>query len=337
MIITGKGTGLSQASLARKIGNGCDDWLTRVQVVKKGKQRFVAWVTVKGDKMYEFVDLFNKEKRIGSSTAALKRSIDCNKKVVLHGVKGKSVEDIKKLLGGEKVLNVLKKHNTAFVVMDKESYVQAAISGQKKIEVSRYVDRPHDPLKAVSKKLTKMYQELVGVVDELRQQISQLTKKLERRKVSSELSTESVPTLPNESAVDPTPQTKKGSGNISILDKVVAKSKVLTKAKKQVMERVKTATLYHEQIDSNLMEDENVDNDSDKEITSPQLNENNKRSARVTVKDAVTGKMPARLGSLNKGSSRLSVTPRRTGASDDKKDDEESARSGGRTVSSSPE
>jgi len=57
-----------------KIGEEYGDWLTRVQVIKKkGQHRFVAWMTVKGDRIYEFVEFFNKQKRTSNTTDASNR------------------------------------------------------------------------------------------------------------------------------------------------------------------------------------------------------------------------------------------------------------------------
>ena len=63
-----------------------------------------------------------------SGCKAFKQNGDCAKKIVLHGVKGKSDEYIK-------VKNVLKKHNTAFVVMETETYAEALLRNVKSMSV----------------------------------------------------------------------------------------------------------------------------------------------------------------------------------------------------------
>ncbi len=161
-----------------KIGLDSGDRLTRVQVIKKGPNRFVAWVTVVSDNIYPFVDFFNSSKKMSGCRAALKHSTDCAKKVVLHGVKGRSEDDIKAMLGASKVRNVLKKHNTAFVVLESETYAEAVLRNNvpipAEVEAQRFNQRPRDPIKAVSKRLTKMYKELLAVVTDLSRQVSEL-------------------------------------------------------------------------------------------------------------------------------------------------------------------
>ena len=75
-------------------------------------------------------------------------------------------------------MNVLKKHDTAFVVMESETYAEALLRNVQsmpvEVEAKRFLPRPRDPVKAVSKRLTKMYQELLAVVDDLRHQVSVL-------------------------------------------------------------------------------------------------------------------------------------------------------------------
>ena len=51
-------------ALARSIGMNYSEWVTRVQVIKGDKGHFIVLVNVKGDKIYEFVDEFNKTGRI---------------------------------------------------------------------------------------------------------------------------------------------------------------------------------------------------------------------------------------------------------------------------------
>ena len=178
VIITGRCDDLPKSALARKIGVDSGDRLTRVQVIKKGPNRFVAWVTVVSDNIYPFVDFFNSSKKMSGCRAALKHSTDCAKKVVLHGVKGRSEDDIKAMLGASKVRNVLKKHNTAFVVLESETYAEAVLRNNvpipAEVEAQRFNQRPRDPIKAVSKRLTKMYKELLAVVTDLSRQVSEL-------------------------------------------------------------------------------------------------------------------------------------------------------------------
>ncbi len=108
----------------------------------------------------------------------LQHNTDCAKKVVLHGVKGWSEDDIKAMLGASKVRNVLKKHNTAFVVLESETYAEAVLRNNvpipAEVEAQRFNQRPRDPIKAVSKRLTKMYKELLAVVTDLSRQVSEL-------------------------------------------------------------------------------------------------------------------------------------------------------------------
>ncbi len=110
--------------------------------------------------------------------AALKHSTDCAKKFVLHGIKGRSEDDIKAMLGASKVRNVLKKHNTAFVVLESETYAEAVLRNNvpipAEVEAQRINQRPRDPIKAVSKRLTKMYKELLAVVNDLSRQVSEI-------------------------------------------------------------------------------------------------------------------------------------------------------------------
>ena len=309
VVITGNGNGVSQSSLARKIGEEFGDWLNRVQVIKrKGQQRFVAWVTVKGDRIYDFVELFNKERRIGNSTAAPKRSVDCTRKVVVHGMKNMSVDDIKKLLGPEKVASVLKKRDTAFVVMGDETYAQAVLSGENKVKatVTRYVERPHDPLKAVNKRLTKMYEELLTVVDGLRRQVTELTKELAKTKGREGNKTVPIPeqkvaqrTAPDlmeaeeqrsATPLPAVPVAQLSAENQQILEQVNATSPVFARVKKEIA----ALALASARKRYGLTEDEpvivDVDDDSEKEIQSPQLNDNKKRSARITLGDLMSNK-----------------------------------------------
>lgn len=92
---------------------------------------------VKGDRIYEFVVFDSKERRIGNSTAASKRGIDCTTKVVVRGMKNMSVDDIKKLLGSEMVA---KKRDNTFLVMGDEIYAQAVLSRENKLKdtLTRY-------------------------------------------------------------------------------------------------------------------------------------------------------------------------------------------------------
>ncbi len=60
---------------------------------------------------------------------------DCGKKVVLHGVKGRSEDDIKAMLRVSKARNVLKKHNTSFVVLESVRNVEAVLPNNVPIPV----------------------------------------------------------------------------------------------------------------------------------------------------------------------------------------------------------
>ncbi len=61
VIITRRCDDFPKSSLARKIGLDSGDRLTRVQVIKNGLNRFVAWVTVVSDNIYPFVDFFQQQ------------------------------------------------------------------------------------------------------------------------------------------------------------------------------------------------------------------------------------------------------------------------------------
>ncbi len=56
---------------------------------------------------------------------------------------------------------MLKKHNTAFVVLESETYAEAVLRNNvpspAAVEAQRFNQRPRDPIKVVSKRLTKMY------------------------------------------------------------------------------------------------------------------------------------------------------------------------------------
>ncbi len=115
---------------------------------------------------------------MGNRKVVLKKKKKNSKKVVFHGVKGRSEDDIKAMLGASKVRNVLKKHNSAFVVLESETYAEAVLRNNVpipvEVEAQRFNQRPRDPIKAVSKRLTKMYKELLTVVTDLSRQVSEL-------------------------------------------------------------------------------------------------------------------------------------------------------------------
>ena len=96
-------------------------------------------MTVKGYCIYEFVELFNKQRWIGNSTAAPKCSVDCTGTVVVHVMKNMSADDIK-LLVPDFAASVLKKRDTAFVVMGDETCagVVRTMSRTRSLDTSRY-------------------------------------------------------------------------------------------------------------------------------------------------------------------------------------------------------
>jgi hypothetical protein len=228
-------------------------------------------------------------------------------------MKNMSVDDIKKLLGPEKVASVLKKRDTAFVVMGDETYARAVLSGENKVKatVTRYVERPHDPLKAVNKRLTKMYEELLTVVDGLRRQVTELTKELGKTKgqggnkpvpmpeqevaqATARMETpELVEAEEQRTVATPLPSVpvvQLSAENRQILEQVNATSPVFARVKKEIAALALAAARKR----YGLTEDEpvivDVDDDSEKEIQSPQLNDNKKRSARITLGDLMSNK-----------------------------------------------
>ena len=342
VIITGKCDDSPKAALAKKIGLDFGDLLTRVQVIKKGPKRFVAWVTVVDDNIYPFVESFNRNKKMSGCKAALKHNVDCAKKVVLHGVKGKTEDDIKAMLGTTKVKNVLKKHNTAFVVMESETYAEALLRNVQampvELEAKRFLPRPRDPVKAVSKRLTKMHQELLAVVDDLRHQVSVLKEMASVNRIPfaspsprtpdrisefepstpsttddwESIMPESHPATPTTVTQEPTNNTiDEDARNRAILELVLNTSEVFKKVKKEIaaraimVDRARSTTTEEDPVELDL-------SNPDCELQSPQLNEHKKRSARVTVGDTAANKIPARLASIKSGALRRSYQLART-------------------------
>ncbi len=121
-VIKGKECDRTGPAIARKIAMSYSDWITRVQVIKWSKGHFIAWVNVKSDKIYDFVEVFNSTRKIAHTVASIKRGIDSEKKIVLHKVEGMSKDQIVTMIGKDKVRHVDVKGKTASVTMTTQTY-----------------------------------------------------------------------------------------------------------------------------------------------------------------------------------------------------------------------
>ena len=75
--------------------------VTRVLVMKQTGNRYVAWISVEDDNVYEFIKKYNKEKRVPMSTAQAKRTMDADRKLVFHIVAANDAPKIEKWIGAE--------------------------------------------------------------------------------------------------------------------------------------------------------------------------------------------------------------------------------------------
>ena len=88
----------SAMEIARLVALKCAPWVTRVQVIKWEKDQYIAWLNIKKDEIYEFVMHFNTRKCVKNAKAYIKRGLDNDKKLVVHGVEGKTEMEISELV-----------------------------------------------------------------------------------------------------------------------------------------------------------------------------------------------------------------------------------------------
>jgi hypothetical protein len=157
-----------------------------------------------------------------------------------------------------------------------------------------------------------MYEELLTVVDGLRRQVTELTKELGKTKgqggnkpvpmpeqevaqatARMETTPELVEAEEQRTVATPLPSVpvvQLSAENRQILEQVNATSPVFARVKKEIAALALAAARKR----YGLTEDEpvivDVDDDSEKEIQSPQLNDNKKRSARITLGDLMSNK-----------------------------------------------
>ena len=174
-VINGRECNRTGPAIARTIGMTYSNWITRVQVIKWDKGHFIAWVNVKEDKVYEFVEDFNSTKKISHTVASIKRDTDTEKKLVVHKVEGMTKDDIASMIGREKVRHVDVKGKTAFVTMTSQTYAQAVMNDRTMTaEISQYVNREQDPVKLMSKRFQRVKEMMTKQIESLQKRVKQL-------------------------------------------------------------------------------------------------------------------------------------------------------------------
>ncbi len=101
--------------------------VTRVLVMKQTGNRYVAWISVEDDNVYEFIKKYNKEKRVPMSTAQAKRTMNVDRKLVFHNVAANDAPKIEKWIGAERIQDMTIRGNTAFAVVKEKSYMEALL------------------------------------------------------------------------------------------------------------------------------------------------------------------------------------------------------------------